>query len=134
VEDPARVGTYPALAKAGGGMVWDGVLEYRVWCYPSEGASDDFEGGDYYSAFAAYADAQRFSESTAGAQEPLALVVQEEYLDEPSPGEYVHVRERRVAEWPVPFLRRPRRTAATIPDFLDPDAPPNRLEILRGLA
>jgi len=59
--------------------------------------------------------------------------VQEEYLDEPAPGQYVHVRERHIAEWPVEFLRRPRRTEATIPDFLDPDAPPNRLEILRGM-
>jgi len=25
------VGTYPASAKAGGGYVWDEVLEYRVW-------------------------------------------------------------------------------------------------------
>jgi hypothetical protein len=44
------------------------------------------------------------------------------------------MREVRVAEWPVKFLRRPRRTARTIPDFLSPNAPPNRLDILRGLA
>jgi len=44
------------------------------------------------------------------------------------------VRERRVTEWPVEFLQRPRRTKRTIPDFLAPDAPPNRLEILRGQA
>ena len=28
--DPDMVGEYPALAKAGGGYVWDEVLEYRV--------------------------------------------------------------------------------------------------------
>jgi hypothetical protein len=61
-------------------------------------------------------------------------VLQEEYLDEPEPGQYEHVKERRLAEWPVEFLRRPRRTARTIPDFLAPDAPPNRLAILRGEA
>jgi hypothetical protein len=33
----------------------------------------------------------------------------------------------------VELLRRPRRTANTIPDFLSPNAPPNRLDILRGL-
>jgi hypothetical protein len=135
VEDPSKVGTFRALAKAGGGYVWDEVLEYRVWCHPSEGARDDLDGDhDYYCAFATYADAQRFAEATAGAQEPLALVLQQEYIDEPSEGEYVHVREPRIAEWPVPLLRRPRRTAATIPDFMRPDAPPNRLEILRGQA
>lgn len=52
----------------------------------------------------------------------------------PEPGGYRHVKEERVAEWPVEFLRRPRRTARTIPDFLSPDGPPNRLDILRGLA
>ena len=57
-----------------------------------------------------------------------------EYLDEPSPGAYRHVKEERVTEWPVVFLQRPRRTPRTIPDFLAPDAPANRLEILRGTA
>jgi hypothetical protein len=54
--------------------------------------------------------------------------------DEPLKGESVHVSHERVTEWPVEFLRRPRRTASTIPNFLSPDAPENRLEILRGHA
>jgi putative acetyltransferase len=134
VQDPALVGTYPALAKAGGGYVWDAVLEYRVWCRPERGPSDGLEGDDHYVAFASFAAALSFAESSSGTEEPLALVLQEEYIDEPEPGEFVHVRERRIAEWPVRFLRRPRRNQRTIPDFLDPQAPPNRLEILRGLA
>lgn len=132
--DPARVGSYPAEAKAGGGLVWDAVLEYRVWCHPEEGAADEADGHDYFYAFATYAEAFACFESTAGAEAPLALILQEEYLDEPAPGEYLHVKKQRITEWPVPFLRRPRRTPSTIPDFLSPDAPPNRLEILRGLA
>jgi hypothetical protein len=28
--NPKRVGKYPAVVKAGGGYVWDEVLEYRV--------------------------------------------------------------------------------------------------------
>jgi len=134
VADAARVGTYPAAAKAGGGFVWDAVLEYRVWCHPERGAPDEEDGSDYFRAFAAYEDALEFSRRTEGAEEPLALVLQEEYLDEPEPGEYVHVRERRVTEWPVEFLRRPRRTPETIPAFLAPDAPANRLDVLRGEA
>jgi putative acetyltransferase len=134
VLDPHLVGTYPATAKAGGGLVWDAVLEYRVWCHPEQGAADEADGSDYYFAFATCEEAAECAQETAGATEPLALVLQSEYLDESEPGHYVHVRERRVAEWPVEFLRRPRRTAATIPDFLAPDAPANRLEILRGLA
>ena len=130
--DASLVGTYPALAKAGGGFVWDDVLEYRVWCHPERGAPDNEEGSDYYFAFATYAEAASFSESAPGAEEPLALIRQVEFIDEPKPGEYRHVKDQRIAEWPVEFLRRPRRTPNTIPEFLSPDAPENRLDILRG--
>jgi hypothetical protein len=132
--EPDLVGTYPALAKAGGGYVWDDVLEYRVWCHPERGAPQAERGDDYYVAFATYEEALAFSRSTNGAEEPLALIRQLEYLSEPQPGEYHHVKELRIAEWPVVFLCRPRRTPNTIPDFLAPNAPPNRLDILRGLA
>jgi hypothetical protein len=128
------VGTYDAVAKSGGGYVWDEVLEYRVWCHPEQGAPDEAKGSDYYYAFASYEEAQAFARSTAGTEEPLALVLQREFIDEPEPGKYIHVREERVTEWPVAFLSRPRRTGRTIPDFMAPDAPPNRLAILRGQA
>lgn len=134
VVDPSLVGTYSAIAKAGGGYVWDDVLEYRVWCHPERGATDLEDGNDYYYPFATYAEAIAFSQSTQGAKEPLALIRQTEYINEPNPGDYRHVKEVRVAEWPVDFLRRPRRTEKTIPDFLLPNAPANRLDILRGLA
>jgi putative acetyltransferase len=62
------------------------------------------------------------------------LILQREYIDEAEPGEYRHVKEERITEWPVEFLQRPRRTPTTIPNFLAPDAPANRLEILRGSA
>ena len=134
VLDPARVGSYPARAKAGGGYVWDEVLEYRVWLHPERSAQDQADGNDDYHAFASYTDATAFAAASDGAEQPLALVLQREYIDEPEPGQYRHVREQRVTEWPVEFLRRPRRTARTIPDFLSPTAPANRLDILRGLA
>jgi hypothetical protein len=133
VLDRSLVGTYPARAKAGGGYVWDAVLEYRVWCYPEDGAPDVDGGNDYYYAFESYEQAAAYPEDTVGAGEPLALVLQEEYIAEEEEGQYVHVRERRVTEWPVEFLKRPRRTARTIPDFLSPDAPANRLDIIRGI-
>jgi hypothetical protein len=132
--DASLVGTYPAAANAGGGFVWDAVLEYRVWCHPERGAPDEAEGSDYFYAFATYPEALEFSEQRVGSEDPIALVLQEEYIDEPEPGRYVHVKERRVAEWPATFLRRPKRTARTIPAFFAPDAPSNRLEILRGVA
>jgi hypothetical protein len=131
--DPARVGKYPALCSAGGGFVWDAVLEYRVWCHPECGAPDSADGSDYYYPFVSYPAALRFSKKSTGAEEPLALILQKEYVAEPTPRQYVHVKKRRVTEWPVAFLSRPRRTRNTIPDFMSPGAPRNRLAILRGL-
>jgi len=131
--NPELVGTYSPLVKAGGGYVWDDVLEYRVWCHPERGSRGLEEGSDYYHPFATYAEALAFFQRTQGAEPPLALIRQREYIAEPNPGEYLHLRQERIAEWPVEFLRRPRRTQNTIPDFLAPDAPANRLDILRGL-
>ena len=131
--DPEKVGSYPATAGAGGGYVWDEVLEYRVWCHPGRGAPDKFEGDDYFHVFETYEQALAFSESMQGAEEPLALILQREHINELQPGEYVHVTKERVAEWAVEFLKRPRRTERTIPDFFAPDAPANRLDIIRGL-
>jgi putative acetyltransferase len=133
VESRSRVGSFPAEAKAGGGYVWDAVLEYRVWCHPDEGAADLYKGEDYFYPFETYEEALAFSQQTKGAEEPLALIRQDEYIDEPEPGRFVHVRETRIAEWPVEFLNRPRRSQSTIPNFLSPNAPANRLDIIRGL-
>jgi hypothetical protein len=108
-------------------LVWDEVLEYRVWCHSND-------GDDYYFAFATYPKALAFSRRTEGAEEPLALIRQRQHINEPEPGKYVHVKKSRLTEWPVDFLSRPRRTPRTIPDFLAPDAPANRLDIIRGLA
>ncbi len=126
VKDPNLVGSYDVLAKAGGGYVWDHVLEYRGWCHLHD-------GDDYYHAFKTCEEALKFIKNTEGAEELLALILQEEYIDEPEPEQYVHIKEQRIAEWPVEFLNRPRRTENTIPDFLAPDAPENRLDIIRGL-
>ena len=134
VADPARVGSYPASAKAGGGYVWDEVLEYRVWCHPEDGAPDEADGSDYFHVFESADDAVAFFRKTHGAEEPLALILQKEFIDEPAPGKFIHVKEPRIAEWPLEFLSRPRRTSHTIPDFMSPTAPPNRLGILRGTA
>ncbi len=126
VKNKELIGTYPALVKSGGGYVWDDVLEYRVWLHPHD-------GDDYYYVFDNYVEALEFSKENQGAENPLALILQKEYLDEPEPNKYVHVMEQRITEWPVEFLNRPRRNPNTIPDFLSPGAPSNRLEILRGL-
>lgn len=133
--DPSKVGEYPAVAGAGGGFVWDEVLEYRVWCHPKDG------GDDFYWAYSTYEEALNAAESLrenddsiAEVEEPLVLILQREHINEARPGEYEHVTNPRNAEWPPEFLSRPKRTERTIPDFLANDAPANRLDILRGLA
>jgi hypothetical protein len=88
---------------AGGGFVWDALLEYRVWCQPERGAPDEEDGNDYYYAFVSHPDARRFYRKTTGAEEPLALILQKEYIVETTPGQFAHVKKRRVTEWPVRF-------------------------------
>ncbi|WP_428929853.1 hypothetical protein [Marinibacterium sp. SX1] len=131
-EIPENVGKYPASSQAGGGYVWDEVLEYRVRCFPRNGAADIADGCDYYYAFVTFLEAKAFAEATTGPNNPLALVLQQEHIEELREGDYRHIREKRITEWPVAFLRRPKRTPNTIPDFLTVDAPVNRLAILRG--
>lgn len=133
VKDPELVGSYSATANSGGGYVWDDVLEYRVWFHPHDGAPDIDDGNDYYYAFETYEQALECSEGTPGSELPLALIFQKEYIDEPEPGKYIHVKTERITEWPVDFLTRPKRTEKTIPNFLDPNAPANKLDILRGV-
>lgn len=130
--EPEKVGSYPAEAAAGGGYVWDEVLEYRVWCHLRDGADDITDGSDYFYAFATFEEAQAAAKRLAGAAEPLALILQREYIEELRPGVYRHMKQSRTTEWPVEFLSRPRRDEHTIPDFLSSDAPANRLEIIRG--
>ncbi len=132
--DFEKVGSYSTVVGAGGGFVWDEVLEYRVWLHPERGAPDEEDGSDYYYSFATYDKAFEYSQNIDGADAPVALIQQREHISEPEPGRYVHITEERLTEWPVVFLSRPRRTPSTIPDFLAPDAPPNRLDILRGFA
>ena len=96
--DPEKVGSYPALTKSGAGHFYDDVLEYRVWINPPEG------GDDYYHAFARYEDALSFSRKTLGAEEPLVLILQKQWIDEPEPGAFFVQNEDRITEWQVQWL------------------------------
>jgi hypothetical protein len=61
VLDASLVGKYSALARSGGGLVWDEVLEYRVWCHPEHNTPDEDDGSDYFYSFPTYAEALAFS-------------------------------------------------------------------------
>ena len=130
VIDPDKVGAYDVLVKSGGGMFYDEVLEYRVWCHPHCGAppAKPNNHSDYYCAFATYADALKFACETPGAEEPLVLVKQREWVHQLSESEseeantganrYVRRAGERIAEWRVEWLRNGPRKENDIEKFL----------------
>lgn len=109
--EPSKVGSYPIESFSGGGYFYDDVLEYRVW------VGDGKESACH--SFATYRDASGFGKATEGAEEPLVLVRQNEYVAEPEPGKYRHVKEVRLAEWQVDWLKGNKDTASQIPKFLE---------------
>ena len=116
--DPELVGEYPAMVKSGAGYFFDDVLEYRVWCHPERGAPDEFEGEDYYYAFGTYEEALSFAQSTEGTEEPLVLIRQYEWVNEPQPGHFVHEKGERIAEWQVAWLSDGKRFPGAIEKFI----------------
>ncbi len=116
--DPAQVGTYPWAVKSGAGYFYDEVLEYRVWIHPQQGGARLNEGNVYFRAFATYENAKQFSEFTKGAEEPLVLIRQLEYVNEPQVGVFEHVTEVRLTEWKVEWLKNSKRGPTSISDFL----------------
>jgi putative acetyltransferase len=116
--DADLIGEYPAQTKSGGGYFYDAVLEYRVWVHPHDGGEDLYDGDDYYCAFATFEEASAYSRETAGAEQPLVLVRQDECINEPEPGRYEHHTGERLTEWRVEWLEGSKRTPSSIPDFL----------------
>lgn len=110
--EPAKVGTYSALTKSGGGYFYDDVLEYRVWVHPREG------GDDSYQAFPTYEAALEFSKGTKGSEPPLVLVRQREWIDEPQPGSFIPKKGERITEWQVEWLKSDKRGQDSIAEFI----------------
>ncbi|OOG62542.1 GCN5 family acetyltransferase [Rhodanobacter sp. B04] len=123
---PAKVGTYSGPAKSGAGYFYDEVLEYRVWLHPEKGAKPLAGDKDYFAAFAQYESALKFSETTPGAEPPLALVRQIESINEPSPGVYEWTKEERITEWQVEWLLDSHREPDSISKFLSKHGSPGK--------
>ena len=117
--DPAKVGEYPAEAKSGGGYFYDEVLEYRVWCRPWLGAPDEFNGDVYYYAFDSFEAAKAFTDGTQGAEQPLVLIRQYEWIDEPTPGHLLPMIGERITEWAVEWLQGSKRAEQSISEFIE---------------
>ena len=114
----AQVGKYAPEYKSGSGYFYDEVLEYRVWFCPERGAKLVNGKNDYYVAFAEYERAEQLSRASAGAEEPLALVRQYEWISEPEPGHYQAQKGNRITEWQVEWLDGNKRTPDSIGEFL----------------
>ncbi len=110
--DPARVGTYPARTKSGAGYFYDDVLEYRVWMKPAGG------GDSFYRAFASYEAALQFSKKTPHSEEPLVLVRQFQWINEPKSGVFEACSGERITEWQVDWLSGSKRAEDSIARFL----------------
>ncbi len=116
--DPSKVGTYQADTKSGAGYFYDDVLEYRVWLHPHKGAKPLNGSDDYFVAFAQYEPALAFSNTTAGAEDPIVLVRQIECIHEPEHGRFIAMKEERVTEWQVQWLPANKRSLTSIQEFL----------------
>ncbi len=117
-----RVGEYDEAAYSGGGYFFDEVLEYRVWYYPD--IDTDVDGNslnttnEYYRAFATYEQALTFTNDNPDSKMPVALILQLEWIDQPSRGVYIHNKGERITEWQVDWLSRGARKANDIDEFL----------------
>lgn len=106
------------------------MLEYRVWFHPERGARKRAGEDDYFAAFAVYEAALAYSQQHEGAEEPLVLIRQKEFIDEPTPGAFSWQKGERVTEWQPQWLEGSLREESSIADFLAaqrapaPDADP----------
>jgi putative acetyltransferase len=116
--DNVQVGKYEPESKSGAGFFYDEVLEYRVWFHPERGAEPLNGKDDYYRAFAQYEKAEEVSQSSKGAEKPVVLVRQYEWIDEPEPHRYQAEKGNRVTEWQVKWLVGNKRAPASISEFL----------------
>jgi hypothetical protein len=104
--NPAKVGTYPMEAFSGGGYFYDQVLEYRVWIKSK------------CSSFATYEEALDFAKKKRNADEPVVLIYQKEYINEPEENVFEHIKKERVSEWLPEWLEGSERGPNSIADFL----------------
>jgi len=116
--EPPKVGTYSADTKSGAGYFYDDVLEYRVWVHPDKGGKPLNGDRDYFIAFAQYEPAEEYSKMIPGAEPPLVLIRQLEWIDEPDRGKFVPMKDERITEWQVDWLKGTKRTPTSIQEFL----------------
>jgi hypothetical protein len=136
--DSSKVGHYQRRCKTGAGLVWDEVLEYRVWesksvrvnsyneaaflrfvqSSPAD-ACNNKHGFPDFKAFSTYEEALAFYNADKKKYHiPMALILQKEYINEPQEGVYEHIKRERIAEWQAEWLKGSKREEGTIQRIL----------------
>lgn len=93
-------------------------MEYRVWCHPERGACDLYQGADYFQAFPNYEQALEYANSHHVTEQPIVLIRQLEWIDEPDKGALFHHKGVRLAEWLPEWLQRGKRQIGQIEEFI----------------
>ena len=73
--------------------------------------------------------AEEFSKSSAGPEEPIVLVCQREWIDEPTPGHFHAKATERITEWRVKWLAGIKRGTDTVRDFVAHPKPESWLNL-----
>jgi hypothetical protein len=89
-----------------------------VWLNPKKGAKPLNGNSDYFVAFAQYEPAAAFSKATPGAEDPIVLVRQLEWISEPQHGHFIPKKEERITEWQVQWLTSNKRGPSSIQEFM----------------
>jgi leucyl aminopeptidase len=106
--DQNKVGSYPTIVYSGGGLIYDEVLEYRVWL-------KDEDRQSRCHSFVTYNDAKRFIKNTPTAErEPVVLVLQKQYIEDNKDGKYKLIDKERFTEWRIEWLKGSKRTPRLI--------------------
>jgi hypothetical protein len=93
-------------------------LEYRVWLNPQRGALPRNGASDYVMTLAQYESAEKSSQHTVGAEEPLVLVRQYEWIDELEFKKYFARKGEGITEWQVQWLADGKRNPNSIEEFM----------------
>jgi len=70
------------------------------------------------AAFATFEAADAFSKENGGAEHPLVLVRQREWIDEPEPDKFIPEKGERITEWQPEWLKDDKRMPDSIQKFL----------------
>jgi len=97
VLNKAQVGNYDLWCCSGAGMVWDDVLEYRVW-YRDEDNELTCDRFDNYD------DAEEFAQNDFVYEPVLALVLQKECAFGSDSEDIALHEEERITEWCCEWL------------------------------